>query len=412
MSLSTRTLTKWFLAVGILLVVSGAAMLGVVSAQDTPNATVEAAETAEATSAAADVTPEAAQPVLPEVTEVPEGSEPSNAYCLLCHSQPDLTWTLPSGETLALTVDPRVVTGSVHGSSNDQGPLQCVDCHSGMTFPHPPPTAQTIREYQLERYTACESCHEEQATRQHDSVHEAALQSGTLEAATCIDCHGSHDIQPPDVPRQRISLTCGKCHGAIFEQYRASVHGEALLVDSNPDVPTCIDCHGVHDIGDPTTTLFRVRSPELCAKCHTDASIMDKYGITTNVLDSYLTDFHGTTVALFEQEDPNVATNKAVCYDCHGVHDIARVDEGNSRVVQENLLTTCKQCHPGATADFPASWVGHFPPTLESHPLLFVVNTFYAVLVPGVIAGFAFLVLTDIYRRARGRLRRRGKAGE
>lgn len=434
MSLSTRTLTKWFLAFGIFLLVSGVAMLGVASAQDATatqeaaatqaaavtqeataelrasSATAEAA-TAEAASATAEVTPAAQQYVLPEVPEVPAGTKPSNAYCLLCHGQSDLTKTFPSGETLSLTIDPQTLDGSVHGNGNQHGALQCVDCHTNMTFPHQPEAAQTLREFQIERNDTCANCHEDQATRQQDSVHAAALRSGTLEAATCVDCHGGHDIQQPDVPRQRISLTCGKCHGAIFELYRNSVHGEALLVESNPDVPTCIDCHGVHNISDPTTALFRVRSPELCAKCHADASLMDKYGITTNVFESYLTDFHGTTVALFEQEDPNVATNKAVCYDCHGVHDIAKVDASNSRVIQENLLTTCKQCHPGATADFPAAWVGHFPPTLESHPLLFVVNAFYAVLIPGVIATFAFLVLTDVYRRLRGRLRRNSKAG-
>ncbi len=118
------------------------------------------------------------------------------------------------------------------------------------------------------------------------------------------------------MPRQRISLTCGKCHGAIFEQYRASVHGEALLVDSNPDVPTCIDCHGVHNIGDPTTTLFRVRSPDLCAKCLTVDSIMDKYGITTNVLDSYLTDFHGRQVALSSWKTRKLPTSRRSDYDC------------------------------------------------------------------------------------------------
>jgi predicted CXXCH cytochrome family protein len=420
MSFHPRTLTRRFLIAGVLLVVSGMAMLGVASAQDTATPEVTATvATPEVTATVA--TPEAAAPpaatqeaaALPQnVPALPAGEKPSDAYCLLCHSQPNFTWTLPSGETLSLTVDAQLLADSVHGTANQHGALQCADCHTNMTFPHPPEPAQTIREFQLERYASCESCHEEQATRQHDSVHAAALASGTLEAATCVDCHGSHDIQQPDVPRQRISLTCGKCHGAIFEQYRASVHGEALLVDGNPDVPTCIDCHGVHNISDPTTALFRVRSPELCAKCHTDSGIMDKYGITTNVFDSYLTDFHGTTVAMFQQEDPNVATNKAVCYDCHGVHDIAKVDASTSRVVKENLLTTCRQCHPGATADFPEAWVGHFPPTLESHPLLFLVNTFYAILIPLVIAGFVFLVATDIYRRSRRVLRGRGKTGE
>ncbi|MFN8447743.1 MAG: cytochrome c3 family protein [Anaerolineae bacterium] len=421
MTQSPRRFTiKLVLVAGILLVMSGVLMLGIASAQEnTPSVDVTAEPAAAETQPVAETPPTVESPTVvapQETAETPSAAdgeaEPSNAYCLLCHSQPGLTWTLPSGETLSLTVDPTILAGSVHGTDNEHGALQCVDCHTEQHFPHAPQTVQTVREYQLERYASCRNCHEDEYTRSQDSVHGAAIRAGTLEAATCVDCHGGHDIQTPDVPRQRISLTCGKCHGAIFEQYRTSVHGSALLEEGNPDVPTCIDCHGVHNISDPTTALFRVRSPQLCAGCHTNAQLMDKYGITTNVLDSYLTDFHGTTVALFEQEDPNVATNKAVCYDCHGVHDIARVDTSNSRVVRENLLTTCKQCHPDATADFPDAWVGHFPPTLESHPLLFVVNLFYSVLIPLVVGGFIFLVLTDVFRRVRGRVRGRTRAGE
>ena len=406
---------RLLLVAGILLLISGVLMLGVASAQDT-QPTQETLLSPEATTELIAVTEAAASTHVAATSEANinanSSGEPSNAYCLLCHSQAGLTWKLPSGETLSLTVDENMLADSVHGTANQHGALNCADCHSNMTFPHQPDPAQNIREFQLERYTSCTNCHQDEATRSQDSVHAAALTSGTLEAATCIDCHGAHDVQQPDVPRQRISLTCGKCHGAIFDQYRTSVHGEALLVENNPDVPTCIDCHGVHNISDPTTALFRVRSPELCAKCHADAQLMDKYNITTNVFDSYLTDFHGTTVALFEQDDPNVATNKAVCYDCHGVHDIAKVDASNSRVIRENLLTTCRQCHPGATADFPAAWVGHFPPTLESQPLLFLVNTFYTLLIPVVVLGFVFLVLTDIFRRIRRRGRPHTGSGE
>lgn len=382
------TSARVLLAVGILLVISGMALL--VYAQDETPAVTEPAETI-------------AQPQ-PEATAASESAnKPSNAYCLLCHARPGLSWTLPSGETLSLTVDPQVLAHSVHGTESKDGPLNCADCHTDHLFPHAPDPSQSIREFQLARYATCQNCHEEQYTHSQDSVHERAIQSGNVDAATCVDCHGGHDIQPPDVPRQRISLTCGKCHGVIFDQYSKSVHGAALLEEGNADVPTCIDCHGVHDIGDPTTNLFRVRSPELCAKCHADQDLMAKYHINPDVFDTYLTDFHGTTVALFEQEDPNVATNKAVCFDCHGVHDIAKVDDSTSRVIRENLVTTCKQCHPSATADFPAAWVGHFPPTLESHPLLFLVNLFYSILIPVVVGAFIFLVLTDIIRRIRER---------
>lgn len=387
------------LCVGISLVMVGSAMLVQAAdhqsvVQQTPE-TTETPTTAEAT---AEATPSADSAV------ASNGLKPSNAYCLLCHTQEGRSWTLPSGETLSLTVDPSILANSVHGDKNTKGPLACADCHTDHLYPHNKETVKTVREFQIERYATCRNCHEDEYTRSQDSVHGASIRDGHLEAATCVDCHGGHDIQTPDVPRQRISLTCGKCHGVIFDQYRTSVHGAALLEEGNQDVPTCIDCHGVHNINDPTTNLFRVRSPQLCAKCHTDSSIMSKYNITTNVLDSYLTDFHGQTVALFDQKDPTVATNKAVCYDCHGVHDIQKVDAKNSQVIRENLTATCKKCHPDASSSFPDAWVGHFPPTLQSNPLLFLVNTFYNVLIPFVVAGFAFLIATDIFRRVRGRV--------
>ena len=52
---------------------------------------------------------------------------------------------------------------------------------------------------------------------------------GNLDAATCTDCHGSHDIPVPNEPRQRISHTCEQCHSEIFNEYVESVHGEALF---------------------------------------------------------------------------------------------------------------------------------------------------------------------------------------
>ena len=328
----------------------------------------------------------------------------SDAYCLLCHAQPGRTWELPGGEILSLTVDPTLLQGSVHGENNPEGALQCVDCHGDQRFPHTASTSQTIRDHKLESYNTCQNCHEDQYTHVQDDVHGSAVLAGDIQAAICTDCHGSHNIQPPDEPRQRISFTCGSCHGAIFDQYRDSVHGSALLEESNADVPTCIDCHGVHDIENPLTAQFRVSSPQICATCHADAELMGKYDISTNVFDSYLTDFHGSTVALFEQISPDVATNKAVCFDCHGVHDIAAADDEKGQVVRENLLTTCQQCHPGATADFPDAWIGHFPPTLQSHPLMFLVDLFYQILIPATIGGFLLLIATDLFRRIRVRL--------
>jgi predicted CXXCH cytochrome family protein len=348
------------------------------------------------------------EPTMPQVVAQEGGDEepapPSNAYCLLCHSQPDQTWTLPSGETLSLTVETEILASSVHGDANPEGPLNCVDCHIDERYPHEPSLAQSARDFTLSRYAACRTCHEDQYTRAQDSVHGAALRNGITEAAVCVDCHGAHDIQTPHEPRQRITVTCGQCHGAIFDLYRTSVHGEALLQENDPNVPTCVDCHGVHDIENPETTQFRVRSPEVCATCHNDPALMAEYGISTNVFDSYLTDFHGSTVALFEQQDPGVVTNKAVCYDCHGVHDIQQVDDEHTQLIRENLLDTCQQCHPDATANFSDAWIGHYEATADSNTLVYVVNGLNNVFIPLITGAFGLLLATDVIRRIRQRL--------
>ncbi|RIK16841.1 MAG: hypothetical protein DCC51_13085 [Anaerolineae bacterium] len=105
---------------------------------------------------------------------------------------------------------------------------------------------------------------------------------------------------------------------------------------------------------------------------------------------------------IFQSSDPNHPTNKAVCFDCHGVHNIRRPDDPNSGIKQ-NLLETCQQCHPGATANFSDSWTGHHRPSLRNNPLMFLVTIFYAIVIPSTVLFLGFLVGTDIYRMARGR---------
>ncbi len=322
-------------------------------------------------------------------------------YCLACHTQPDMTLTFANGDTKSLTIDPEALRQSVHGEDNPWQPLTCRNCHGDeMTYPHEPLDVGSLREYSLEKYPTCASCHDHNYDLALDSVHGAALKEGELEAAVCTDCHGAHDTPPPDEPRERISHTCQQCHSTIFDEYADSVHGAALLEDGNEDVPTCINCHGVHNIGDPTTDLFRIRSPELCAGCHANQELMAEYDISTDVFETYVADFHGTTVTLFEHEDPNVPTNKAVCYDCHGVHDIKEPDDPEAGI-KANLLETCQQCHPDATTNFPDAWTSHFRPSLEHNPLVYLVNLFYAIVIPVTLLFFAFLIGTDIYRRIR-----------
>lgn len=324
-------------------------------------------------------------------------------YCLGCHGQEGLSFTFPNGDQISLTVNANDLHSSVHGAENRWGQLECADCHGKKTYPHEPVLVTSAREYQLASNQRCERCHERHFEKALDSVHGAALQSGNLEAAMCTDCHGAHDTPIPDVPRERISYTCRKCHSTIFDAYAESVHGAALLEESNPDVATCIDCHGVHDISDPTTNLARARSPELCATCHADEELMAKYGISTDVFETYLDDFHGTTASLL---DPDAVVLTAVCYDCHGVHDIRPVDDPETGI-KANLLVACQQCHPDANENFPDAWTSHYQPSPTNNTLVWLVDTFYAFVIPVTVGGLGFLVATDIFRRVRTRLFRR-----
>lgn len=375
---------------GILLLTSSLLMLttGLIRAQDT-----EAPPAVEATPEA---TPDSAV-----------DAASSDDYCVICHASTDAVLTFDNGATASLQVNSSTIHDSVHGASAGDEALGCTDCHADYSYPHIPADKSNHRAYTVQKSLNCTACHEEQTENLATDVHYTALIAGNLRAASCVDCHGSHEIAPPAEPRTRISETCGECHTTTFTQYRDSVHGEALF-EGDPNVPTCVDCHGVHGIEHPTTALFRNRSPQLCATCHANAELMAEYDINTNVFDSYLTDFHGTTVSLFEQTAPDVPTNKAVCYDCHGVHDITRADDQKSAVIRANLLGVCQQCHPGATSDFPDSWVGHFDPTPQKYPLLFAVNLFYQFLIPLVVIGFIVLVLTDIFRMIRQRFSRQG----
>jgi hypothetical protein len=192
------------------------------------------------------------------------------------------------------------------------------------------------------------------------------------------------------------------------------VHGSALTNDNNPDVPTCIDCHGVHIIENPTTSAFRLFSPQICAKCHTDPKRMDKYGISTQVLNTYVADFHGTTVTLFEQVTPDAATNKPVCYDCHGIHDITRVDDPQKGLqIKANLLIKCQKCHPDANTNFPTAWLSHYIPSPDKYPIVYYINLFYKFLIPGVLIPMGVLALMDFSRMMINRFRKPQKhAGE
>ena len=72
-----------------------------------------------------------------------------------------------------------------------------------------------------------------------------------------------------------------------------------------------------------------------------------------------------------------------------------------------NLLRTCRQCHPTATANFPDAWMNHFIPDRRGTPLVFWVGWLYRILIPGTVGGMLLFVGTDFVRRRIDRRRQR-----
>jgi predicted CXXCH cytochrome family protein len=311
----------------------------------------------------------------------PPQAPPDVETCLSCHGDRGMSVTLPSGETRPLFVDLEAFRKSVHGNK-----LGCTDCHQDMlSVPHEARPFKTLRDFTLAYYEQCKRCHFANYTKTLDSVH-----------FTCVDCHGSHEIASPHKPKARLSQTCARCHQGVFEVYKKSVHGRFL--EKSDDVPGCTDCHRSHDVAGPRDGNWQKRTPELCSKCHADKALMQKYGISTAVANTYVADFHGMTASLQSSGTPRESSVVALCTDCHGVHDIAKVNEPGSRVLRANLVKTCARCHQGASDSFPAAWMSHYEPSWEKAPLVYAVQLFYDILIPFMIAGLLLQILLHFWR--------------
>jgi predicted CXXCH cytochrome family protein len=324
-------------------------------------------------------------------------------YCLSCHTNTSKSITLPSGEVLSIYVAPDALHQSVHSAVG----IECEACHTGITtYPHPPLEYTSRRELSLAYYQVCQKCHPANYQKTLDSIHAQMAANGKQNTPICTNCHGIHDIRPPDQPRAHISETCGQCHPAVVDQYKQSVHGAALFESNNQDVPVCTDCHGVHNIQDPRTNQFRIKEPELCAGCHADPQLMGKYNLPSNVYDIYKTSWHGVDLTVYKSRWPTIWHDSAVCSDCHGVHDIRKTTDPASHVNSANLLTTCQKCHPKAGPNWTGAWTGHNEVSLKRTPSLYYTKVFYTYLVPLILWMCMIYVALQVIRATVDRVRR------
>ncbi|MEK7197656.1 MAG: cytochrome c3 family protein [Nitrospirota bacterium] len=321
--------------------------------------------------------------------ELPKG----NHYCLNCH-QRELSITFKTGEKQSIHINEEILNISVHKN------LSCTDCHFGFSSEeHPLRIFKSKRDYSIAMSESCRRCHFDKYSRTLEGIHYNLLTHGNLNAPVCTDCHGAHSVYSGRKEKLANAKKCERCHPEVYKVYTQSVHGGALILEHNEDVPICSDCHKAHDMTDPRTTDFRNAVPQMCGNCHADKDLMKKYGLSTAVVDTYLQDFHGVTLKFYKQQGKSVKPI-AVCIDCHGIHDITKVNAPNAPMIKANLVKRCQKCHPGATANFPDSWVSHYKPSLKKAPLVYMINFGYKVFIPFMIIGLILQIILHIWRYA------------
>lgn len=183
----------------------------------------------------------------------------SNQQCMQCHGNPDFA-VEEEGKTKSLFVESLAFETSVHTF------MECASCHPGAdVFPHD----ETVKIDRTKITETCSTCHANQTEEYSNSFHANG-------AATCTDCHEIHSIQKQaNIPiGQRLQSeveTCTKCHqGRISESYQESFHGKAVSLGGTK-VPSCVSCHGAHDIlgpNDPASPVAIANIPQTCATCH------------------------------------------------------------------------------------------------------------------------------------------------
>ena len=251
--------------------------------------------------------------------------------------------------------------------------LPCDTCHeSHEKYPHPAGIPKPV----------CATCHQDEASDYALGVHGQARKNGNEGAPDCALCHGSaHELLAPRSQAFRAAVpdTCGMCHSEIAEQYRASVHGQALARGVT-QAPLCTDCHGEHRILKHTNEASPVNAAHIrdtCGSCHGDVRLTRKFGLPSDRLVSFDSSYHGLAAKAGSQTVAN-------CASCHGVHNILPSSDPKSTINPRNLPKTCGQCHPGAGTRFAISEV-HLTEGKAEPAALRWVRQFYWLVIPVTI---------------------------
>lgn len=229
---------------------------------------------------------------------------PGKTGCLVCHEDPGLV-KIENGKVKSLYVSAKDFE-KVHRE------LTCLDCHLDFTYKSIKPASE---DWKVVAGTACKNCHDEKK---------------------------------------------GIDHRRNYEDYRESIHGKKLLLEKDPEAPTCAGCHGYHGkspirkLSDKKDMLeFRKEAYRVCGRCHKE------------YWDNYNDWFHGKAYK-------HGAPDAPPCWDCHVAHEILPSDDPKSPTNKTRIAEQCGKCHQGSDIYFAeyAPYIHKRNELIEQNPVM------------------------------------------
>lgn len=203
----------------------------------------------------------------------------------------------------------------------------------------------------------------------------------------CFTCHNGSLKEPSKdkahlklkakFSKKEIALLCGNCHeNKVFiarynpnlktdqlSSYKTSKHGISLFKKNDENVATCTDCHDYHKIlkaDNPLSSVYPLKIVQTCSKCHSNKTLMEKYGISGNEVEDYkksihydlltnkneisaptCSSCHGSHGAL----PPGISSIRFICGNCHFLNQQMFEGSPHKKPWEENNFKYCEECH-------------------------------------------------------------------
>lgn len=229
----------------------------------------------------------------------------------------------PASDDISVSMD--TAKGFIGKPSKAEIPKFCAKCHSDSDY--------------MKRYNP--NIPTDQLSKYEVSQHGKLNAQGDKKTAVCTSCHDAHnilDVNNPASPTYALNVpdTCAKCHSDKeymkeygiptnqIDDYKESVHGQALLVKGDRSSPSCKHCHGNHDAGLPRAIYVG----NICSQCH------------------------ALTYELFRKSPHKAAHDKLgipECEACHGNHKIMKPSDDMLGTGQDAV---CVKCHNPSSKGF------------------------------------------------------------